>query len=716
MTFELYLDPSGDAPIPDGLPVVRSEVAFLELISASRVGVVQGSDLCRWAQDYARGRGIEVRVLSSPARRLSQLCPELTSEQARELAGRIGIELAMCEAPGLPQVAQWLWGEPWWTDEPGPVHAAQWLQWWVSRIPADAEQVLLAALGRWFRAEYPGPERDAYSVTSADAAYETLRSWLGLSSPLGWGGFPISLSENLVTALQKDFMAQVIQDPGRLVALVRAKQVEPRLLRVVAEVLARYYLAQPRQLTAEVLSTIQAYIDIPLREELRKLVLPPVPGPLPSDASKIGRWFIHEYLPYREWAPDKDPRVLEIGRSFAESYLRLYSSDALSDGPSRPHLSWVKARQLRRSDRVTLMVVLDGLGYADMKYLWDEICRFDSSKRLTVSQADVAFAPLPTITECAKPALLKGVKPSLADAQPDLGRVLIKDEQVQQALAEAVAGDLIIWKDPEPDSTYHNSSRKEVAKEVALKNARGILTGFAQRLTELVLRVPAEKPLQIVVTTDHGRLMAESSRLHALPEGALSRQRAALGDFGLRESLEIRDDVAYLHRSAYGLPKDCAVLLSGDAFVTQDGRQGVDAYPHGGIFPEEVLIPWWVIERDCRAYHPDVQLLGKGVAGRSGRFRLRIQNPNAIPLEAESLNVVSPQVLAFSVQSAIPPMDVVEWELEMPTWPTSRELEQFVVRLFYRLPDQRLAEVDAEVHLEVEEMYQQGDNPLEDLL
>jgi len=129
-----------------------------------------------------------------------------------------------------------------------------------------------------------------------------------------------------------------------------------------------------------------------------------------------------------------------------------------------------------------------------------------------------------------------------------------------------------------------------------------------------------------------------------------------------------------------------------------------------------VLIPWWVIERDCRADDPGVQLLGKGVAGRSGRFRLRIQNPNPIPLEAESLNVVSPQVLAFSVQSAIPPMDMVEWELEMPTWPTSRELEQFVVRLFYRLPDQRLAEVDAEVHLEVEEMYQQGDNPLEDLL
>lgn len=715
MTVELYLDPLGDAPIPDipeGVPVIRSEVAFLELIRTTEVGVVQGVELCRWAQDYARGRGIAVRVLRSPARRLSQLCPELTAEQAQALASRVGSQLTTHEAPGLPQVAQWLWEEAWWTDEPGPAHAARWLQWWVGRKPTVAEQTLLAALGRYFRAECPGPERDAYSTTSADAAYETLRCWLGLGRPLGWGGFPVELSEDLVAALKKDFMAQALQDPGGLLFLLDGRRADARLLSVVAEVLAHYYRARPEQLTAEAFSAVQGYLEIPLREDLRRLVPPPEPGPLPSDASGMGRWFLNEYLPYREWAPDKDPRILEIGRSFAESYLQLYSSDALTDGPSRPHLSWVKARQLRQPDRVTLMVVLDGLGYTDMKHLWDEIQRFDPSRRLTVSQAEVAFAPLPTITECAKPALLKGVKPSLASAQPDLGRVLSKDEEVQRALAEAVLGDLIIWKDPEPDSTYHASSSKQVAR----KKARGILTGFAQRLTELVLRVPTEKPLQVVVTTDHGRLLAESPRCYALPEGAQSRQRAALGDFGLQKSLEIRGEVAYLHRSAYGLPQDCAVLLSGDAFVTQDGKQGVDAYPHGGLFPEEVLIPWWVIEKDRQINHPGVQLSGKGVAGRPGQFYLRIQNPNPIPLQAERLRVVSPQVLAFPVQSVIPPMGVAEQALEMPTWPTSRELEQFAAQLSYRLPDQRLAEVGAQVHLEVEEMYQQGDNPLEELL
>lgn len=712
MTHMLYLDPIGDAPIPDDLPVIRNEVEFLKLVSASRVGVVQGNELCRWAQDYAKGRGIGVCVLRSPAHQLSQLCPELSLEQARELAGRIGTDLATHEALGLPQVAQRLWGEPWWTDEPGPVHAAQWLQWWIGRKPTSAEQTLLAALGRWFSTEYSGLERDAYSITSADAAYRMLKGWLGLNSSLGWGKFPLRLSETLVAALQEELTKQVLQAPEELITLVRTKRVDVCLLPVVAEVLARYYLARSEQLTPEVFGVVQGYLGIPLGEELRKLVPPPVPGPLPSDASGLGRWFIYEYLPYREWAPDKDPRVLEIGRSFAESYLQLYSSDALSDGPSRPHLSWVKARQLRQPDRVTLMIVLDGLGYVDMRHLWDEIRRFDSSERLAVSQAGVAFAPLPTITECAKPALLKGVKPSLASEQPDLGRVLTKDEEVQQALAEAVPGDLVIWKDPEPDSTYHDSSRKEVA----LKNARGILSGFAQRLIELVLRVPAEKPLQVVVTTDHGRLMAESPRLHPLPEGAQSRQRAALGDLGLRESLEIRGDVAYLHRSAYGLHKDCAVILSGDSFLTQDGKRGVDAYPHGGIFPEEVLIPWWVIERDRQHHNPSAQIQGKGIAGRSGRFLLKVQNPNPIPLEIESLSIVSLRALTFSVQLPLPPMDVVEYELELPNWPTSRELEQFTVQLSYRLPDQRLAAVNVEVCLEVEEMYQQGDNPLEGLL
>ncbi len=712
MTPRVYLDRYGDAPIPDGVRIIRSEVEFLKLVVDSDTGVVQGRELCRWAEEYAKGRGVEICELISPTHHLRQLCPELSLEHARELSELLRDKLAGHDEPSLPQVAQLLWGDSWWMDKPGSAHAAMWLQWWVDHRPRGAEQSLLTALGQYFAEVCNGVEREAYAVTSAEAAHRILRHWLGLDKPLSWGEFPVELTESMVRALREEFSREVIQYPEKLVTMLRAKQVDRRLLPILAQVLASYYKVHPYQLTREVFGTLERHLDNPLREELRRAIPPPVPSQPPSDPAELERWFVREYLPYREWAPDSDSEVLKIGRLFAEMYLRLYSESTLSNGPSRSYLSWVKARQLRQPDRVTLMVVLDGLGFADMKHLWGEIQRFDPSKRLVVRHAGLAFAPLPTITECAKPALLKGVKPSLAAEQQDLGKVLTKDDEVQSALAEAGLGELIIWKDPEPDRTYHDASSKEVAR----KKAHGVLNGFARRLTDILSRIPAGKPLQVLVTTDHGRLMAESKRLHPLPKGAQSRQRAALGDFDLRESLEILGDIAYLHRDVYGLPQDCAVILSGDSFLTQDGRQGLDAYPHGGIFPEEVLIPWWVIERDVHLREIGVQLTGKGKVGAAGNFRLKIQNPNDLAVVIEELRLETPEVLTYRLGETLPAMDKLDIELQLSSWPTSDKLKQFAALLSYRLPDGSFVEVVVRVKLEVEEMYKRDDNPLEGLL
>jgi len=85
-------------------------------------------------------------------------------------------------------------------------------------------------------------------------------------------------------------------------------------------------------------------------------------------------------LPYRIRATN-DPEHLavtsQIGRQFAEWYLQMYKDEALFDGPARQNLSWVKASQLKKPEVVTLMVVLDELGYVDMQHLWEEIRRFD---------------------------------------------------------------------------------------------------------------------------------------------------------------------------------------------------------------------------------------------------------------------------------------------------------------------------------------------------
>ncbi|WP_157205838.1 hypothetical protein [Calidithermus timidus] len=715
MSVEFYLDPNQDAPIPDGWETVESEVDLLRWLVGPKAGVIRGRELCRWAEDYARGRGITVRKLQSPSSRLLQLCPELSQAQAQELAGSLGNRLPSEQELELLQLAKLLWNEVWWGDEPGPDHAAKWLLWWLEHAPSEAERVVLACLGNWYKTTYLGQERSAYEVNSADKSFALLKRWLGMGQPLSWGDFPTELSANLIQRLQDELKSLVIKEPDELLGILRGGRANKHLLSVVAEVSASYYLEHPERLTLEVVTAIEPHVNGAIREKLRKCLPPKVPGPLPEKILEIGSWFVREYLPYRIRATN-DPEHLavtsQIGRQFAEWYLQMYKDEALFDGPARQNLSWVKASQLKKPEVVTLMVVLDGLGYVDMQHLWEEIRRFDVGQRITLLQAEVAFAPLPTITECAKPALLKGVKPALAKDQPDLGRVLVRDRDVKEALAQAKLGNLIIWSDLEPDSTYHRAS----GKDVALRNARGILTGFAERLTELLLALPKEIPLRVVVTTDHGRLLAEAPRIHPLPEGAQSRQRAALGNLKLRDSIEIEGDLAYLHRDAFGLSQDCVVVLSGESFLTQDGKRGVDAYPHGGIYPEEVLIPWWEFARDYELKDIEAELLGKGVVERAGQIVLQVRNPNPISVVVLELSFGAKQQQTFPIQREVSAMGGLEHALEIPSWPSKRDVQSLRAQVSFLRPDQRPAYVEAKVRLEVEEMYQQGDNPLEDLL
>jgi hypothetical protein len=705
-----YLDPNADATAPAEGQVVESETDLLRLIRSGETGVVRGRDLCHWASEYAKGRGLPVLPLRSQAESVRRLFPELTHEQARELASRVAARLSGGE-PTLAEFAGWLLGEPWWTDEPSAHHAARWLLWWLERQPTEAEMVVLSSLARLFEVQAYGPTAAAFFVRDTDSALGLIRSWLGLGAKLEWGKFPAEFTDKLSASLRQGFEAQVLLKQGEVLTDL-SRDADPRALRLAAEVSAKFYQIHRPKLTRAALESLRPHLGRSEAEQLEALIPPTLPEPVPVEAGRLGRWFLREYLPYRKRVEDNDPTVLELGRNFGEQFLQMYSLDIPSGGPAREHLSWVKARKLRQPDAVTLLVVLDGLGYQDMEYLWGEVARLDSSGRISLLKDDVAFAPLPTVTKWAKPALLKGVPPARAEGQPDLGKVLARDEEVQRALAEAAVGELIIWRDPEPDITYHD----KVSKQVALNKARGVLTGFAQRLIEVVLEVPASVPLEVVVTTDHGRLMASSARTQPLPQGTEAHQRAVLGNLGLLEGLNISGDIAYLSRSAFSTPEDFAVVLSGESFHTQDGRRGNDAFPHGGVFPEEVLIPWWVLVRDIKHKPLQAELGGKGKAGKVGQMTLVVRNPNPIAVEMGRLELLFPTTRTFPVGEIVPPMGEMRFQAELAPWPDSAQAERLEARIIYDLPGQRAAQAKASVKLEAEEMYVQGDNPLEDLL
>lgn len=57
--------------------------------------------------------------------------------------------------------------------------------------------------------------------------------------------------------------------------------------------------------------------------------------------------------------------------------------------------------------------------------------------------------------------------------------------------------------------------------------------------------------------------------------------------------------------------KTSAVSLTEDAFETNDGRGGQERYPHGGLYPEEIIVPWLALAGDYEAPQATVRCTGK---------------------------------------------------------------------------------------------------------
>ena len=143
---------------------------------------------------------------------------------------------------------------------------------------------------------------------------------------------------------------------------------------------------------------------------------------------------------------------------------------------------------------------------------------------------------------------------------------------------------LYIWRVQEPDRTYH----KHNGSGTLLRDVEAQLDAAANKIVDLVDQVPDELSLQIIVATDHGRLLGKSTRRIAVPPGMISHGRAAWGDAGRSFDASgyiIEDEIVYLHGVRFGLTQDVAVALNQDTFRTNDGKGGTEVYPHGGLFP-----------------------------------------------------------------------------------------------------------------------------------
>lgn len=720
MRLPFLLDVHGDAPVPTGYYPVASEAEFLLRALGEEPILVRGHALCRWAREFCEARDYLCEDRESPAIELLQAYPELGDLQAQRLTRWLGEQWTMLPRPlELTRIAAVLWPNELWEADLDSRHAAYWLLWLVDPEVEKPELALLKAIASGWAARVSNPESEAYSAVDKERAWDLLKEWLRVNaSDRDWPLFPdIDVPASVFRKMRSDWRAETVASRGRFFSELADRSPRKEILQAAARIIAEFYLNNPEELSGEERERLRPYLSRETDMALRNILPPREPGEPPEDPDALVEWFRNVYLPYRTWQvwygqEQHHERVKELCRGFGLRYLSLYAR-ASAGGAGAERLNWAKAASISQdhSNDITLMIVLDGLGYDDAEVLLNAIG--DYSDRLSVDSRNVALAPLPTITLFAKPALLTGVQPQYASDQERLGSLYTKDVQIIEALSEAKPGELKIWSLLEPDKTYHaHQDRETIVQEVS-----GRLQSLGSRIAKVAHAVPHEQRLKVVLCTDHGRLLDVSRRAQPVPSGMKPHGRAAWGELkqgSPPEGFVIEKDIVYLHPDRFGLAQPCAVVLSGESFLTSDGKTGNESFPHGGLYPEEVLIPWLELTRDRDPLNLQAVLSGRGVAGAHGRLSLRVDNLSDLPVRLLQLEI-SGRDLRMDIDQLVGPMSFREVEQDWAPWPSSRDLAELRATLRYSLPAGKEHVVVIEPSLDSEELYVKEDDILGEL-
>ena len=723
-----YLDYKKDAEQPRGTVPVESERDFLRLALSPDSLFVRGNKLCEWASLFWGERGMQFTRCASLSEEITTICGSLSPDQISKLLQRQGpIILQTLRPYTLVSVLDAIFPEDHWHQQTSLQHAARWLLWLSKTKPDDYLRPLLAAQSQVWTQSANDFLKPLYQISSASDADILLRRWLRIESPYTSDPekpFPLAVPSDLRTEAGHQWRTRIIQTMGSFFGELIKERIPSDLVLLAATLTFEFFEHHPELLTEIHFRQLRPYLPDEKTAKLRGLLRPQTPASIPATPSDAFRWFSDSYLPYREWciivnSNEDIERSNNIAKEFSLQFLHWYPQLIMSESAS---ISFQKAGQLRgrRSDEVTIYVILDGLNVPDSIIFLKHI--MVKSSRLTVLDNTLCFAPVPTITPICKPALKRGYTPRIAatdgSPEPPHVKVLPEKKDPTEFLKQAHAGDLFIWSILEPDETYHS---KGYDLQTLKKTIANILASIAERVVNASLAVPDDKKTRIIITTDHGRLLCSSKRNANLPPGMESHQRAAIGqatvEYAPNGLFIDKECVAFLNNETFHTVTDTAVVIGDNCFVMDDGKSGVELFPHGGVFPEEVIIPWIEIGRDIEMPKVVCKIAGSGQEATEGTITIAIENPGSLNLHLAQLDLDFGSGCQFqiSVDRILTPWARLSHECKIKPWPSESQIRKASAKLTFIKPDGDEFSIQPELFLQVKG-FQTRSDILDDLL
>ncbi|MGA9348015.1 MAG: hypothetical protein WBW48_04330 [Anaerolineae bacterium] len=420
-------------------------------------------------------------------------------------------------------------------------------------------------------------------------------------------------------------------------------------------------------------------------------------------------WAVEHYLPYRFWLEEIGQHDEEIATQ-ADAYAAwLYAQ--------YPALRLIYPRMVYQGllalhDRLTssapvLVVVADNLNY---KFLPD-LVRYLQVQGFFVEQSIPYLAMLPSCTEVSKKCLFIGQpepfsgtayeKPTLEAWGPALGgrRVCYLPHVGALRSVKRREHDVYFLNYLPVDEALHDDEQQTgVPYSAAVRQRLRALAGDIRAFAE---RIGAERDLAVIVISDHGstRISAEAPnpidrRFYATRVTDKHNRYVTISDAELKALPDnVRFECYIFERERFGLPTN--YLAARSTYRFSDLGEGI--YVHGGLSPEETIVPLAVFAPVAVKPKPlMVRLLADEFRyGVKSLIRLELVNPNQYVCQEVRIEVLNSNVEAApTMMGDLDPLSQAEVQIETRFRRITEEMTALQVRVGHKFLGQSYSQVE----------------------
>ncbi|KPL79361.1 hypothetical protein ADN01_14445 [Levilinea saccharolytica] len=450
------------------------------------------------------------------------------------------------------------------------------------------------------------------------------------------------------------------------------------LLSVEFETIQKHLRDHPDWITPELMDQIEEKFSGLSRRLARKiaalrgLIRPPKPGypELDWDVDTMLSWATESYLPYQAWcnAHDQfDPDLYAVGDRFSEWLMQNWDDVHANSKRMVFNILPNKAVDLKRTGVTNLVLVIDNLGWAFSEMLRDLF----RDKGYFLASAEPYLAMLPSETEISKKCLLAGaVGYQAIDDKTYKGMIekgwvpyfsdhafrYISDIGSLSAI-ETIEAATYVVNYLAVDKALHKS-----ADEIGMPH-RDHIHHLLEKLVEntilFIEKHGLQENIRIHVVSDHG-----STRIPATVQNDLDPAFFKTNGFEARSHRYVTVSSERFTGLADNLKLDCFFLPAND-FMNPDNvlcarrsnrflPTDKDFYIHGGLLPEEIIVPYLVFEPATVSTQDLTVLLKKNqYRYRMETIELEIGNPNDSAVEQVQVSLLNGNVESEPVRIAL---------------------------------------------------------------